>query len=108
MAQESSQSKPDMRPLHGASRQIIPGGCTAAKPAPQTRTNQTPQVRDSGAAHHQDGKTYPGAAQPPSRLRRPGRVKHPESRTRGLHVIKAVKNTRGLWSRQAGSADPDE
>ena len=33
---------------------------------------------------------------------------HPESWTRGLHVTKAAKNTRGLRSHQAGSADPDE
>ena len=56
MAQDSSQSKPDTRPLHGASRQIIPGGCAAAKPAPQTRKSKTPRVMDSGAARHQDDK----------------------------------------------------
>ena len=108
MTQESNQNRPDTWPLHEASRHKIPGGCAAAKPAPQTRMNKkhpesrtrglhvtktvnhtrglrsrqagfadpdeqkTPRVTDSGAARHQDGKSYPGAAQPPSRLRRPG------------------------------------
>ena len=108
MAQKSNQSKRDTWSLYKASQQSIPGGCAAAKPAPQTRTSQTPRVMNSGAARHQDGEKYPGAAQPPSRLHRPGRAKHPESRTRGLHVIKTAKQTRELRSRQAGSADPDE
>ena len=89
------------RVLHVIKTAKIPGGCTAAKPAPQTRTNDSsPQVTDSGAARRRQKKpgsydpdeqfitpshglggcasskqqkSYPGAAQPPSRLRRPGR-----------------------------------
>ena len=64
-----------------------------------TRGRCTPSRRE---------KVYPGATQPPSQLCRSGRVKHPESCTRGLHVIKTANHTRGLRSRQAGSADPEE